>query len=67
MRKLIYILCCLASFSITLNLSYESIMQFIDEQLTFRLFTKLLACFGWGFITYQIVLQKYKWIQKLCK
>lgn len=67
MGKLIYILCCFLSLCVTLYMVYGIIMQLVDEPLTIHLFTKTLACAGWGFITYEIIARKYKWVQKLCK
>lgn len=67
MKISIYILCCLFSLFITVDTGYFTVRQIIEEPLTFRLFIRILAALGWIFITYGIVMRKYKWVQKLCK
>lgn len=68
MKKLLYVLCCLLSLYVTIDLGYDIIRQLSEQPaVSYRLFIRLLAAAGWGIITYQIIAQKYKWVQKLCK
>ena len=66
MKVFIYILCCLLSLCICFYMTYGTIIKCFNEPLNIRLFIRILACIGWGYITYEIIQRKYKWVQKLC-
>lgn len=67
MKKLAYLLCCLGSLIITAYMGYVVWEQLTVQTFAFRQLMQILATVGWCVITYNIILRKYNWVQKLCK